>query len=85
MGLTLAERDLRTMKVVAPNETTLEYEILQMFPFTSERKRMGIIVKVSQSEEGEGEGTRGREKEGDEEERRQGKSFLFPHLVAVQW
>ena len=47
VGLTLVERDLKTMALQAPNHTLLKQEILQIFPFTSERKRMGIIVRVS--------------------------------------
>merc|ERR1712079_854176 len=31
--------------VTAPRGTTLGYDILQVFPFTSETKRMGIIVR----------------------------------------
>lgn len=46
MNLTLVERDLKSMKIETPFGMFLEYEILQLFPFTSERKRMGIIVKV---------------------------------------
>ena len=46
MGVTLVERDLTTMRIELPNDHTLSYEILQLFPFTSERKRMGIIVRV---------------------------------------
>lgn len=44
--MTLVERDLHRIKIEAPHGRTLNYEILQLFPFTSERKRMGIIVKV---------------------------------------
>ena len=47
MGMTLVERDLKSMKIEVPFGRVLEYEILQLFPFTSESKRMGIIVKVS--------------------------------------
>ena len=46
VGVTLVERDLTTMRIELPNDHTLSYEILQLFPFTSERKRMGIIVRV---------------------------------------
>lgn len=54
MGLALVERDLKILKVEAPHGKTLEYEILQLFPFTSERKRMGIIVKVGEGKKGGG-------------------------------
>lgn len=47
VGITLTERDLTTMLIKAPNGQSLLYKILQIFPFTSERKRMGIIVQVT--------------------------------------
>ena len=47
MGLTLIKRDLYSMQLRAPNGSVQNYAILQIFPFTSESKRMGIIVKVS--------------------------------------
>ena len=34
------------MKLRAPTGEVLSYKILQLFPFTSESKRMGIIVQV---------------------------------------
>ena len=46
VGVTLVGRDLTSMQVQTPSGHTLNYEILQLFPFTSETKRMGIIVKV---------------------------------------
>ena len=46
MGLSLVERDLTSMTLQGPNGHTLKYEILHIFPFTSESKRMGIIVRV---------------------------------------
>lgn len=45
VGLTLIKRDLNTILLRAPESNLLEYEILQVFPFTSETKRMGIIVR----------------------------------------
>ena len=56
MGLTLVERDLKTMAIEAPFGKLLKYEILQLFPFTSEKKRMGIIVKVRREGGREGGG-----------------------------
>jgi phospholipid-translocating ATPase len=50
-GLMLLKRDLNTIVLRAPENTLLEYEILQVFPFTSETKRMGIIVRDKQTEE----------------------------------
>lgn len=52
MGLTLIERDLKSIKIETSHGKILEFEILQLFPFTSERKRMGIIVKVRQGRQG---------------------------------
>ena len=45
MGLSLAARTLTEITLTAPQGTTLAYDILQVFPFTSETKRMGIIVR----------------------------------------
>lgn len=45
VGLELVFRDLSTMKVRTPHGQILSYTILQTFSFTSERKRMGIVVK----------------------------------------
>lgn len=45
VGLELVFRDLSTMKVRTSNDQVMSYTILQTFPFTSERKRMGIVVK----------------------------------------
>ena len=47
IGLTLIKRDLTNMVLRGPDNSLLEYEILQVFPFTSETKRMGIILRVS--------------------------------------
>ncbi|EDW46018.1 GM10404 [Drosophila sechellia] len=54
VGLTLIARDLNTMtlQVKTPsedNDILLHYQILQLFPFTSESKRMGIIVRESKT------------------------------------
>ena len=45
MELKLAARTLSELTLKAPQGTTLGYDILQVFPFTSETKRMGIIVR----------------------------------------
>ncbi|KAG5872559.1 hypothetical protein JTB14_033978 [Gonioctena quinquepunctata] len=45
VGLALSHRDLSSMQLKAPDGRLLNYAILQIFPFTSETKRMGIIVK----------------------------------------
>ena len=46
VGVTLIHRDLSLMKIRVPSGQVHEFVILQTFPFTSETKRMGIIVKV---------------------------------------
>ncbi|XP_070368919.1 probable phospholipid-transporting ATPase IIB isoform X5 [Equus asinus] len=45
VGLTLVNRDLTSMQLRTPGGQILTYCILQMFPFTSESKRMGVIVR----------------------------------------
>lgn len=47
VGLTLLKRDLNSMQLRTPSGSVVTYHILHIFPFTSETKRMGIIVKVS--------------------------------------
>ncbi|KAJ2995983.1 putative aminophospholipid-translocase [Globomyces sp. JEL0801] len=44
VGLQLIYRDINTIRIRCL-ANTLEYEILETFPFTSESKRMGIIVR----------------------------------------
>lgn len=51
VGLTLSRRDLTSMQLHAPDSRLYNYSILQVFPFTSETKRMGVIVKDLQSGE----------------------------------
>lgn len=46
VGMTLSNRDLSSMQLKGPNGRLMNYAILNTFPFTSETKRMGIIVKV---------------------------------------
>ena len=45
VGISLTERDINQM-ILSSNGKTQKYEILHIFPFTSERKRMGIITRV---------------------------------------
>ncbi|XP_073069360.1 probable phospholipid-transporting ATPase IIB isoform X8 [Manis javanica] len=45
VGLTLVNRDLTSMQLRTPSGQILTYYVLQMFPFTSESKRMGVIVR----------------------------------------
>ncbi|XP_036321777.1 probable phospholipid-transporting ATPase IIA isoform X2 [Rhagoletis pomonella] len=59
VGLTLIGRDINSMTLQMktrkskgePQDGLLQYQILQVFPFTSESKRMGIIVRASGSGE----------------------------------
>ena len=46
VGLTLVTRDLSSMQLRSPAGQNLSFLILQVFPFTSESKRMGIILRV---------------------------------------
>ena len=48
MGLTLIERTLTSLKLRTPLGEIRGFSVLQIFPFTSETKRMGIILRVSQ-------------------------------------
>ncbi|KAM6899228.1 putative phospholipid-transporting ATPase IIB [Xenentodon cancila] len=45
VGLTLVNRDLTSLQLKTPSGQILSFNILQIFPFTSESKRMGIIVQ----------------------------------------
>ncbi|XP_076865948.1 putative phospholipid-transporting ATPase IIB isoform X2 [Brachyhypopomus gauderio] len=45
VGLTLVNRDLTSLQLKTPAGQILTFTILQIFPFTSESKRMGIIVR----------------------------------------
>ncbi|KAL0567572.1 putative aminophospholipid-translocase, partial [Marasmius crinis-equi] len=51
IGLTLTFRDRTSIHLQTPSGTTLKYEILEIFPFTSESKRMGIIVRDTSTSE----------------------------------
>ncbi|XP_022369402.1 probable phospholipid-transporting ATPase IIB isoform X2 [Enhydra lutris kenyoni] len=45
VGLTLVSRDLASMQLRGPSGELLTFSVLQTFPFTSESKRMGVIVR----------------------------------------
>lgn len=47
VGLTLVGRDQSSMQLRTPGDQILNFTILQIFPFTYESKRMGVIVRVS--------------------------------------
>eukprot|EP00759_Apiculatamorpha_spiralis_P024625 PhF_6_TR27937/c0_g1_i3/m.41160/K01530/E3.6.3.1; phospholipid-translocating ATPase len=44
-GLTLVERTLTSMTVETKHKNQITFEIVKDFPFTSDRKRMGIILR----------------------------------------
>ncbi|KAF4805204.1 hypothetical protein TURU_001782 [Turdus rufiventris] len=45
VGLTLVGRDQSSVQLRSPGGHILNFTILQIFPFTYESKRMGIIVR----------------------------------------
>jgi phospholipid-translocating ATPase len=45
IGLTLVFRDRTRMELQTPTGARLAFDILDLFPFTSESKRMGIVVR----------------------------------------
>lgn len=49
VGLSLVFRDLDTMRLKSNSSILLEYDILEIFPFTSESKRMGIVLRNKKS------------------------------------
>ncbi|KAI8344670.1 hypothetical protein BC941DRAFT_464880 [Chlamydoabsidia padenii] len=52
MGLTLVARDINKIKLyVSATGETLTFDILDIFPFTSETKRMGIIIRDRQTQD----------------------------------
>lgn len=51
VGLTLTFRDRTRMTLTTPTGLDLTFDILEVFPFTSESKRMGIVVRDTQSGE----------------------------------
>ncbi|KPV71916.1 uncharacterized protein RHOBADRAFT_56295 [Rhodotorula graminis WP1] len=51
VGLTLSARDRTSMSLRSSAGQTLSFDVLEVFPFTSESKRMGIIVRDRHSGE----------------------------------
>jgi phospholipid-translocating ATPase len=49
VGLTLYQRSLSTITLLSPKKELLYYDILYLFPFSSELKRMSIIVRERQT------------------------------------
>ncbi|KAJ3516332.1 hypothetical protein NLJ89_g1185 [Agrocybe chaxingu] len=51
VGLSLTFRDRTRMTLSTPSGATLDFDILDIFPFTSESKRMGIVVRDKETGE----------------------------------
>lgn len=51
VGLTLTFRDRTRIELQTPNGSRMNFEVLDIFPFTSESKRMGIVVRDTQTGE----------------------------------
>ena len=51
VGLTLSSRDRTTMSLRTTAGQILTFDILEVFPFTSESKRMGIVIRDQQTKE----------------------------------
>lgn len=51
VGLTLTFRDRTRIELKTPAGQTIAFEVLELFPFTSESKRMGIVVRDLQTQE----------------------------------
>ena len=51
VGLALVHRDLTSMQLQTPSGALAQYDILQIFPFSSDTKRMGIIVRDTKTRE----------------------------------
>jgi phospholipid-translocating ATPase len=51
IGLTLVFRDRTHIELQTPSGTLIRFDVLDIFPFTSESKRMGIVVRDTQSGE----------------------------------
>lgn len=49
LGMKLIERDQNMIKIVNTNEQTETYDVLANFPFSSETKRMGIVLRNRES------------------------------------
>jgi len=49
VGIALHQRDINSLQLKISNGDLLDYRVLQIFPFTSENKRMGIIVEEMRS------------------------------------
>jgi phospholipid-translocating ATPase len=50
VGLRLIHRDRQTLQLKTADGDVISYEIVRIFPFTSESKRMGIVVRGDRGE-----------------------------------
>lgn len=51
VGLTLSARERTKIELKGPTGQILAFDVLEIFPFTSETKRMGIVIRDQQSGE----------------------------------
>jgi phospholipid-translocating ATPase len=51
IGLTLVDRDRTKIVLQTPTGARITYDVLDIFPFTSETKRMGIVVRDAETRE----------------------------------
>lgn len=51
VGLTLVFRDRTKIELQTPSGSRISFSVLEIFPFTSESKRMGIVVRDEQTGE----------------------------------
>jgi phospholipid-translocating ATPase len=51
IGLALHSRDRAKIELKTPSGSVHAYEVLEIFPFTSETKRMGIVVRDTETQE----------------------------------
>jgi phospholipid-translocating ATPase len=51
MGLTLVARDRTRIQLQTPTGARAVFDVLDIFPFTSETKRMGIVVRDAETRE----------------------------------
>lgn len=51
IGLTLVFRDRTGIELQTPSGSRISFDVLELFPFTSESKRMGIVVRDTSSGE----------------------------------
>lgn len=45
LGYILEHKDIKTIQLKLPDQTTEQYTVLENFPFSAERKRMGLLIR----------------------------------------